>query len=84
MGLALLPLLINRSRTHPEPLTLRQAAYGLGIAVVITLIARGAGDDIATFQPAWWWSAGCYFVAAIAVMLTFPAGSSEDRAAVSD
>lgn len=59
--------------------TLRQAAYGLGIAVVITLIARGAGDDIATFRPAWWWSAACYLVAGLVVMATFPAGSSQDR-----
>lgn len=60
--------------------TLRQAAYGLGVAVVITVIARGAGDTIATFRPAWWWSAACYLVAGIAVMLTFPSGSSQDRA----
>ena len=59
--------------------TLRQAAYGLGIAVVITLIARESGTDIASFQPAWIWSSICYLLAGIAVMLTFPAGSSDDR-----
>ena len=60
--------------------TLRQAAYGLGIAVVITLIARGSGTDIGTFKTAWAWSAICYFLSGVAVMLTFPAGSSHDRA----
>ena len=60
--------------------TLRQVSYGLGIAVVITLIARQTGDGIATFQPAWGWSAICYLLAGIAVMITFPSGSSDDRA----
>jgi len=62
--------------------TLRQASYGLGIAVVIALIARRAGDDIASFQPAWIWSAICYLLAGIAVMVTFPSGSSDDRGLV--
>ena len=60
--------------------TLRQVSYGLGIAVVISLIARQGGDGIATFRPAWGWSAICYLLAGIAVMVTFPAGSSDDRA----
>ena len=64
--------------------TLRQASYGVGVAVVIALIARGAGDDIATFRPAWWWSAATYLMAGIAVMVTFPAGSSHDRGLVDD
>lgn len=64
--------------------TLRQAAYGLGIAVVITLIARESGTDIASFRPAWFWSAACYLVAGIAVMLTFPAGSSHERGLLTD
>lgn len=62
--------------------TLRQAGYGLGVAVVITLIARGTGSDIGTFKSAWIWSAICYLLAGIAVMLTFPAGSSHDRGLV--
>ena len=64
--------------------TLRQAAYGLGIAVVITLIARESGDDIASFQPAWMFSAVCYFLSGVAVILTFPSGSSHDRGLVDD
>ena len=62
--------------------TLRQAAYGMGIAVVITLIARNSGTDIASFRAAWLWSAVCYLLSGIAVMLTFPAGSSHDRGLV--
>jgi EmrB/QacA subfamily drug resistance transporter len=64
--------------------TMRQAAYGLGVAVVITLIAHGAGDDIATFRPAWAWAAACYLLAGVAVMITFPSGSSHDRGLVTD
>lgn len=60
--------------------TLRQAAYGMGVAVVITLIARNSGTDIASFKAAWLWSAACYLVSGVAVLATFPAGSSGDRA----
>lgn len=62
--------------------TLRQAAYGLGVAVVITLIAA-AGDDT-TLRGVKWafaWVAAGYFASALSVVLTFPAGSSRDRAA---
>ncbi len=61
--------------------TLRQAAYALGISVVITLIAA-AGDDttLEGVKWAWLWALGAYVVAATAVMLTFPAGSARDRA----
>lgn len=58
--------------------TLRQAAYGLGVAVVITLIAR-SGSTMPGFRNAWTWSAICYVLAGIAVMITFPKGSSHDR-----
>jgi len=61
--------------------TLRQAAYALGISVVITLIAA-AGDDT-TLRGVKWaftWVAAGYFASALSVMLTFPAGSSRDRA----
>lgn len=59
--------------------TLRQAAYGLGIAVVIALIARGSGSGIGDFRSAWLWSTVCYLLAGLSVMATFPAGSSHDR-----
>lgn len=63
--------------------TLRQASYALGISVVITLIAA-AGTDT-TLQGAKWawiWVVGSYIAAGLAVMLTFPAGSARERAAV--
>lgn len=65
--------------------TLRQASYGLGVSVVITLIATAAvTNDIATVSGirwAWYWSAVCYFLSALSVAITFPRGSSRDRAA---
>ena len=64
--------------------TLRQAAYALGISVVITLIAA-AGEDttLRGIRWAYVWTASAYVVAALAVMLTFPAGSARDRATAS-
>ncbi len=62
--------------------TVRQAAYALGVSVVITLVATGVDEfDISGYRWAWWWVAGCYFASATAVLLTFPSGSSTDRAA---
>lgn len=61
--------------------TIRQASYALGISVVITLISLGANEfDLGGYRWAWGWVAACYFVSAALVMLTFPAGSSHDRA----
>jgi EmrB/QacA subfamily drug resistance transporter len=60
--------------------TIRQASYALGISVVITLISLGADElDLSGYRWAWGWVAACYFVSAILVMVTFPAGSSHDR-----
>jgi EmrB/QacA subfamily drug resistance transporter len=63
--------------------TIRQAAYGLGVAVVITLIASG-GDTttIEGVHRAYLWAFAAYLAAGIAVMATFPAGSARDRASV--
>lgn len=61
--------------------TLRQAAYALGISVVITLIAA-AGDGV-TMRGIRWayiWVGGGYLLAAVAVVMTFPPGSARDRA----
>lgn len=64
--------------------TLRQAAYALGISVVITLIAAGGeGTTLRGIRWAYVWTASAYVVAALAVMLTFPAGSARDRATAS-
>lgn len=61
--------------------TVRQAAYALGVSVVITLIASGASDlDVTGYRRAWMWVTACYFASAAAVWLTFPSGSAADRA----
>ncbi|MGZ0220689.1 MAG: hypothetical protein ACKVIY_16940, partial [Acidimicrobiales bacterium] len=61
--------------------TIRQASYALGISVVITLISLGANElDLYGYRWAWGWASGCYFISAILVVVTFPAGSSHDRA----
>lgn len=64
--------------------TLRQAANGLGVSVVITLIAAATTEtSIVGIERAYLFCAVSYFLAAISVMLTFPAGSARDRAALS-
>ena len=61
--------------------TLRQAAYGLGISMVIALIgAFGETANITGIRAAFAWVAGSYFLAALTVLWTFPAGSAQDRA----
>lgn len=61
--------------------TLRQASYALGIAVTVTLVASGTSElDFTGYQRAWMFVAASYFVAAAVVGLTFPSGSSHDRA----
>ncbi len=60
--------------------TVRQAATGLGAAVVITLIALAA--DTTTMRGVRWayiFIAVTYLLAAISVAATFPAGSAKDR-----
>jgi len=63
--------------------TLRQAAYALGVAVSITLIAAAAGSaDVTTLRGVRWaylFVTSTYVLSAAAVALTFPAGSSHDR-----
>ncbi len=62
--------------------TIRQAATALGISVCIAIIASGPGRlSIVSYQRTWIWIVGCYVLAAITVMLTFPSGNSRDRAA---
>jgi EmrB/QacA subfamily drug resistance transporter len=60
--------------------TLRQAAFGLGVSVVITLIAAGgAGTTINGIRSAYGWVAAMYLLAGLSVILTFPAGSARER-----
>ncbi len=61
--------------------TSRQAAHAVGVAVVITLMSLSTDElDIVGYRWAWIWVAACYFISAIIVVLTFPPGSSHDRA----
>lgn len=61
--------------------TLRQAGYALGISVVVTLISAASEDtSLEGIKWAFAWVLGAYLAAALAVMLTFPAGSARDRA----
>jgi len=61
--------------------TLRSAAYALGVAIVITIVAT-AGDEptLVGVERAYAFIALSYLAAAVAVMVTFPAGSARDRA----
>ena len=62
--------------------TLRQAAYGLGISIVVTLIAvAGEGTTFTGIRNAYVFIACGYFAAAIAVIATYPPGSARERAA---
>jgi len=60
--------------------TLRQAAYGLGVSTVITLIAV-ASDDVSMrgIRWAWLFVAGGFVAAAFVAMVMFPRGSSSER-----
>ena len=61
--------------------TIRQVSYALGISVVITLISLGSnGLDLYGYRWAWGWASACYFISALLVVVTFPAGSSHERA----
>ena len=64
--------------------TLRQVAYGLGVSVLITLVAA-AGEETTLRGIRWGylWVAGAYLAAALSVALTFPAGSARDRGVAS-
>ena len=61
--------------------TTQQVFYALGISVIVALLADVSTDpDIGRFRWAWAFIGTCYLLAAIVVAVTFPAGSSDDRA----
>ena len=61
--------------------TIQQCFYALGIAVVVTLLAVGGErTELTGFRWAWGWVAGGYLISAVLIMITFPTGSSRDRA----
>ena len=62
--------------------TLRNGAYGLGIAIVVAVVATsGDTTTLLGIERAYAFIAVCYVLSAISVALTFPAGSARDRAA---
>ncbi|MEM8707179.1 MAG: MFS transporter [Actinomycetota bacterium] len=62
--------------------TLRNGAYGLGVAIVVALIAAsGEVTTLVGIERAYGFIAVCYVLSAISVAITFPAGSARDRAA---
>ena len=62
--------------------TLRNGAYGLGIAIVVALIAAsGDTTTLLGIERAYAFITVCYVLSAISVVVTFPAGSARDRAA---
>jgi nitrate/nitrite transporter NarK len=63
--------------------TTQQVCYALGISIVVTLLAVGAGPEALTaYRRAWIFVAVAFVLAAAVIAATFPAGSSRDRAGV--
>ncbi len=63
--------------------TTQQVFYALGISVIVALLADvSSSPDIARFRWAWMFVGTCYLGAAVVVAATFPAGSSDERAAI--
>ena len=62
--------------------TTQQVFYALGISVIVALLADVSSDpDVGRFRWAWVFVGTAYLASAVTVALTFPAGSSDDRAA---
>ena len=62
--------------------TVQQCFYALGVAVVVTLLATGGErSELTGFRWAWIWVTSAYLASAVVIMVTFPAGSSQDREA---
>ncbi len=62
--------------------TTQQVFYALGISVVVALLADvSISPDITQFRWAWLFVGVCYVGAAVVIAVTFPPGSSDDRAA---
>jgi len=61
--------------------TTQQVGYALGISVVVAILADVSIDpQLASFRWAWIFVGIAYSVAALVIALSFPAGSTEDRA----
>ncbi|HEY5662589.1 MAG TPA: MFS transporter [Ilumatobacter sp.] len=63
--------------------TTQQVFYALGISVIVAVLADVAeAPDITMFRWAWGFVAAAYLAAAVTVAVTFPSGSSDERAAL--
>lgn len=61
--------------------TTQQVFYALGISVIVTVLADVSIDPtLGQFRVAWAFVSVCYLLAALTIALTFPSGSSDDRA----
>jgi len=61
--------------------TTQQVGYAVGISVVVAILADVSVDpQLSAFRWAWLFVGGAYLVAAIIIAVTFPAGSTEERA----
>lgn len=62
--------------------TTQQVFYALGISVIVAILADvSSAPDLTRFRWAWAFVGTTYVLAAITIAVTFPAGSSDDRAA---
>jgi len=60
--------------------TLRNGAYGLGIAITVTLMTGDSGEiTLGGIQRAYGFIVAAFFCAAVSVLVTFPQGSARDR-----
>lgn len=61
--------------------TTQQVGYALGISVVVAILADVSVDpQLSSFRWAWVFVGGAYLAAALIIAVTFPAGSTEERA----
>ncbi len=61
--------------------TTQQVFYALGISIIATILADVSIDPtLGQFRAAWVFVSLCYLLAAVTIAITFPAGSSDDRA----
>jgi len=61
--------------------TVQQVCYALGISILITILgSTGGSTNLGGYRWAWVYIAAMYTAAAITVAVTFPTGSSTDRA----
>lgn len=64
--------------------TTQQVFYALGISVIVALLADVSIDpDLTQFRWAWTFIVVFYLLSALTIAVTFPRGSSDDRAAAS-